>query len=155
MSLKPVCDQFDVRSDNKLNIHWLHTNNSKILCIFYIYKVDELKSSPKWKKSKPILKNSLNHCTNITIYEGCSINSWNCAINQSILNILFWNLAILFIYPMSTCCLNFSYHTLCFFHILVTIVTHVLLVAGLRFYRNSQFFFNQKKLSSNSKLRTN
>jgi len=24
-SLKPVCDQFDVRSDNKLNIHWLHT----------------------------------------------------------------------------------------------------------------------------------
>jgi len=45
-------------------------------------------------------------------YEGCSINSWNCAINQSIFNISFWNLAMLFIYPMSTHYLNFNHHTL-------------------------------------------
>jgi len=45
-------------------------------------------------------------------YEGCLINSWNCAINQSILNISFWNLAMLFIYPMSTHYLNFNHHTL-------------------------------------------
>jgi len=64
-SLKPVCDQFDVRSDNKLNIHWLHTKTVKYFVFLCIYKVDELKSSPKWEKKQANFgKNAGNNSDN-------------------------------------------------------------------------------------------